>query len=207
MSVSVGIAIAEAQSLRGEITARITLMNAVIALELATLGTGLAVIGKPTYLLAALGAASSFLWLQWLEHSTYTYKIAAYLAVELAPALSRLTGHPVLGWEEFLRRIEGNGEESRRALYPGPGVRGRRLVYSGRHGEWYTSLLFAITPPLLQVLYVVDTRDSLVRVLPACLAAGLMWVYTLVRYVLHMRDIKVINQAIGLSRTSQMTTP
>ena len=198
----VGIAVSEVQCLRQEITTRITLMNAIVALELTALGGGLAIIGRPTYVLAALAAASSFLWLQWMEQSLYTYKIAAYLAVELAPLLSQLAGHPVLGWEEFLRRIEGNGERSRRALYPGPVRRGRRLVHSGRYGEWYVPLLFAFTPPLLLTLYAADTRDSLARLLPACAAVGVMWLYTIISFVLIMRDIKVLNHAISASKVS-----
>lgn len=188
---------AEAQCLRQEITTRITLMNAVIALEIATLGTGLTVISRPTYVLAALGAASSFLWLLWMDQSIYTYKIAAYLSVELAPRLSRLARRPVLGWETFLRRIEANGDMSRRALYPGPARTGRCLRHSGRHAEWYVPLLFAVTPPLLLALYVIDTSDSLARVLPACLAGGSMWAYTIIRFVLLILDIKVLNDAIA----------
>jgi hypothetical protein len=143
---------AEAQCLRQEITSRITLINAVIALELAVFSTGLTIITKPTYVLAALAAASSFLWLLWMDQSLYTYKIAAYLSVELAPRLSQLARRPVLGWETFLRRIETNGADSSRALYPGAAGHGRHLMYSGRHAEWYVPLVFAVTPPLLKVV-------------------------------------------------------
>lgn len=201
-AVGVEIANAEAQGLRQEITTRITLMNAIIALELAALGAGLTIISKPNYVLAALGAASSFLWLQWMEQSLYTYKLAAYLTVQLAPWLSQMAGHQVLGWETFLRRLESNGEQSHRALYPGPAGHGRHLVHSGRYGEWYISLLFAGTPPLLLALYVADTGDSLARVLPICLAVGLMWIYTIIRYTLLIHDIKVLNEAISASATN-----
>jgi hypothetical protein len=193
---------AEAQCLRQEITTRITLMNALIALELAALGTGLTTISKPTYVLAALGAASSFLWLNWMDQSLYTYKIAAYLTVELAPRLSQLAQRPVLGWETFLRRIEANGEKSGQGLYPGAHGRGRHLKYAGRHAEWYVPLLFAVTPPLLVALYVTDTRDSLARVLPTCLAAGFMWAYTVIRFALLIHDISVFNDAIVAADTN-----
>jgi len=149
----------EAQCLRGEITTRITLMHAVIALEIAALGTGLTVISKPTYVLAALGVASSFLWLLWMDQSLYTYKAAAYLSIWLAPQVSELAGYPALGWETFLRRMEDNGDNSRRALYPGQRG-GHRLAHAGRHAEWYVPLLFAATPPLLLILYVTDTGDG-----------------------------------------------
>jgi len=138
----------EVQCLREEITTRITLMHAVIALELAVLGTGLAVIAKPTYVMAALAAASSFLWLLWMDRSLYTYKVAAYLSVELAPRLSQLARRPVLGWETFLRRIEAGGQKSSRALYPGAVERSQRLWHSGRYAEWYVPLVFAVTPCL-----------------------------------------------------------
>jgi hypothetical protein len=192
----------ETQCLRQEITTRITLMHAVIALELAVLGTGLTTITKPTYILTALGAASSFLWLQWMEQSLYTYKIAAYLSVHLAPQLSRLVCRPVLGWETFLRHVEANGEESCRALYPGTAGGGRRLMLSGRYAEWYIPLLFAVTPPLLIALYASDTRDGLARVLPACLTAGLTWAYTIIRFVLLIHDIHVLNDAIAATEAT-----
>ncbi len=65
----IGLDSAEVQCLRQEITTRITLMNAVIGLELAVLSTGLTIISKPTYVLAGLGAASIFLWLLWMDLS------------------------------------------------------------------------------------------------------------------------------------------
>lgn len=197
---------AEAQCLRQEITTRITLMNAVIALEAAALGAGLSFISKPSYILAALAASSSFLWLLWMDQSIYTYKIAAYLAVELAPRLSQLAQRPVLGWERFLRCLEANSEISRRALYPDPDIDGRPLRFSGRHAEWYVPLLFAVTSPLLLFLYVVDTRDSLTRVLPACMAAGTLWAYTVIRFTLLSLDIKVINDAILAATPRQSVT-
>lgn len=192
----IGLDSTEAQCLRQEITTRITLMNAVIGLELAVLSTGLTIIGKPTYVLAGLGAASSFLWLLWMDLSLSTYKIAAYLAVDLAPSLSRLVKRPILGWEAFLRRIEANGEMSSQALYPGTAGDGRRLVYCGRHTERYVPLLFGGAPPLLLVLYVIDSHDGLARMLSACLLAGLLWMYTVVRFWLLLRDINVLNKAI-----------
>lgn len=196
MVAGIGLDSTEAQCLRQEITTRITLMNAVIGLELAALSTGLTIISKPTYVLAGLGAASSFLWLLWMDLSLYTYKIAAYLAVELAPRLSGLVKRPVLGWETFLRRIEANGERSGQALYPGAAGDGRQLVYCGRHAERYVPLLFGGAPPLLLVLYVIDSHDGLARMLPACLLTGLLWMYTVIRFCLLMRDIKVFNHAI-----------
>lgn len=193
---------AEVQCLRQEITTRITLMHAIIALELAVLGVGLTAIAKPTYVMAALAAASSFLWLLWMDQSLYTYKVAAYLSVELAPQLSQLARRPVLGWETFLRRIEASGQKSSRALYPGAAGRGRRLLYSGRHAEWHVPLIFAVTPPLLLAIFVVDTRDSLMQVLAACLTAGLLWAFTIIRFALLIHDINVLNNAITATKAS-----
>jgi hypothetical protein len=206
-ALSVELDTAEAQSLRQEITTRITLMNALIALELAALGTGLTAIAKPSFLLAALGAASSFLWLLWMDQSLYTYKIAAYLSVELAPRLSLLARRPVLGWETFLRRVESNGEKSGRALYPRTAGGGRQLVLCGRHAEWYVPLLFAATPPWLLALYVINSRGSLAPILTACFAAGSMWICTIIRFALLMHDINVLNDAIAMSETGGMEKP
>lgn len=187
----------EAQGLRQEITTRITLMNALIALELATLGTGLAVISKPSFLLVGMGAASSFLWLLWMDQSLYTYKIAAYLSVELAPRLSQLARRRVLGWEAFLRHIESNGEKSRQALYPHTAGGGRQLLHCGRHAEWYVPMLFAVTPPWLLALYIISSHDKPTPILTACLVGGSMWIYTIIRFALLMHDIRVFNKAIA----------
>jgi hypothetical protein len=95
---------AEAQSLRQEVSAHVTILKAIIALELAALGSGLAVTGKQAVVLAVLAAISSFLWLLWTDRSLSILKIAAYLGIELAPWLTELVKYPVLGWEQFLRR-------------------------------------------------------------------------------------------------------
>lgn len=201
-----GIALdtAELQSLRQEITTRITLMNGIIALELATIGTGLTAISQADFILVGLAAASSFLWLLWMDQSLYTYKIAAYLAVELAPRLGELVRRPVLGWEGFVRLIEANGESSEHALYPYSSGTKRRLRFSGRHAEWYVPLLFLVTPLLLLARYTVEAHKSAFSIAAACVVGGSVWVYTVTRFTLLMRDISVLNDAILAARTRQI---
>lgn len=194
---------AELQCLRQEITTRITLMNGIIALELATIGTGLTAISRANFVLVGLAAASSFLWLLWMDQSLYTYKIAAYLAVELAPRLGELVQRPVLGWEGFVRLIEANGESSEHALYPHSAGKKRHLRFSGRHAEWYVPLLFLVTPLLLLARYTVEAHRSAVLIAAACVVGGSIWVYTVTRFALLTHDIKVLNDAILTARARQ----
>jgi hypothetical protein len=108
---------AELQALRQEITSHFTLSATLIALELAAFGSSLSFVDKSTHVLAGLAVISSFLWLLWIDHSTQILKIAAYIAIELAPRMRQHLGRPVLGWEVFLRCINSGGERSATALY------------------------------------------------------------------------------------------
>jgi len=55
--------------------------------------------------------------------------------------------------------------------------------------------------------YLRAVGDGLARVLPACLAAGLLWVGTVIRFAFLMRDIHVLNHAISASDASQDEEP
>jgi hypothetical protein len=193
---------AEVESLRQEITNRISLMNALVALQLAALGTGLTISGHWVHVLAGLAAISSFLWLLWIDQSISTYKLAAYLAIEMAPKLSEYAGRPVLGWEYFLRQVEAGGERSARALY-GDHARGdaRDQVRTSRsvRADWYVPLLFGCTPPLLLTLYVaagVREPAGVVLIVASSLLATLLWIFTVVRFTDFVRNTNVLDQAI-----------
>jgi hypothetical protein len=82
------VALSEYDSLRSEINNRTTLAYTLISLELAAVGAGLSVITKLPDVLLGLAAVSCFLWLFWVDHAGAVYKLASYIALELAPKLS-----------------------------------------------------------------------------------------------------------------------
>jgi hypothetical protein len=189
---------AEVAGLRQEITTRVSLMNALVALELAAVGTGLTISGHSVHVLAGLAAISSFLWLLWIDQSISTYKLAAYLAIELAPGLSELAGRPLLGWEYFLRRVEAGGAASGRALYPRT-RHSRAQTTRAVRADLYVPLLFGGTPPVLLTLYVVSAvhhRAAAVAIALACLLGTALWVFALVRFKDFVRNTKVLDQAV-----------
>lgn len=196
MADAADVDIAEVQCLRQEITTRITLEHALVALELAALGTGLTLGGTTVYVLAALAAISSFLWLLWMDQSLWTYKIAAYLAVEVAPRLSSQVGRPVLGWESFLRRIDASGPGSGKALYPRATGGRRYLVRSGLRADLYAPILFGGTPPVLLTLYALARRAGPGGIWTGCAAGGLLWLYAISRFADFMHNAKVLDSAI-----------
>jgi hypothetical protein len=189
---------AEVHGLRQEITTRISLMNALIALDLAAVGTGLTISGHWVHVLAGLAAISSFLWLLWIDQSISTYKLAAYLAIEMAPKLSELTGRQVLGWEYFLRRVEAGGAQSARALYGNQAPAQAHTTRTVR-ADWYVPLLFGCTPPLLLTLYVIVGVREHVGTLPIALSGplcALLWIFTVARFTDFVRNTNVLDRAI-----------
>lgn len=190
--------VAEVQSLRGEITARIGLMNALVGIELAAVGTALTVLpDSSTHVLAGLAAISSFLWLLWMDQTASIYKIAAYLAIEMAPRLESSSGRRALRWEKFLRSVEAGGQEAANALFRGSPPPSSSVVRHIR-ADWYVPLLFGLTPPLLLTLYVkadVHRADPAIMGL-ACLAGAVLWIFAVTRFAKFVGITKVIDEAI-----------
>jgi hypothetical protein len=198
MAEAVELDAAEIQSLRQEITTRIGLMQAIVAIELAAVGTGLTILHDYAHVLAGLAAISSFLWLLWIDQSISTYKIAAYLAIEVAPRMQEITARRTLGWEAFLRRVESGGQESVHALYQGAPPPSGGIVRSIR-ADWYVPLLFGAAPPLLLTLYIKASSGieaSMWLIGLASLIGGLLWLFTISRFIDFVRNTKVIDKAI-----------
>jgi hypothetical protein len=197
MTTYVDVDVAEIETLRQEITTRIGLMNAVIALELAAVGTGLTILNESAHVLAGLAATSSLLWLLWMDQSMCTYKIAAYLSVEMAPRLQDLAGRRLLVWESFLRNVEAGGRRSVEALFPGSPLSTPGIVRMIR-ADWYVPLLFGSAPPLLLGAYVrasLDEMSALVIGL-VCFVGALLWLVVVTRFVDFVRNTKIIDKAI-----------
>ncbi|MFJ5548171.1 hypothetical protein [Streptomyces sp. NPDC093225] len=197
------IDVTEFQNLRQEINNRTNLAYALITLQLAALGTGLSVMTRLPDVLLGLAAASSFLWLFWVDHAGQVYKIAGYIALELSPQLSADVRRPVLRWEHFLRRVDAGGGTTLRALYGTDAPQGRVYVQSSTAADVYAMLLFGCTPPLMICGYVVvmlvgGERTPVLVVVPAAAATGL-WIYTVTRFRGFRKTVSTIGTAIRAS--------
>ncbi|MBW8482330.1 hypothetical protein [Actinomadura parmotrematis] len=208
MSGAAEIDAAEIGGLRQEITSRIGLMNAIVALELAALGTGLSVLRESTHVLAGLAIISSFLWLLWMDQSLSTFKIAAYLAIELGPRLEEGAGRPTLRWELFLRQVEAGGTASVGALYrhaPPPGACG---ISRTIRADWYVTLLFGGTSPVMVLLYVLDSlrhHTATAALTVFCAAAALIWLVAISRFRDFVQNSKAIDAAIRNAAPARST--
>jgi len=190
----------EYETLRQEINNRTTISYTLVALDLAALGAGLSVVDKSKAILAALAAISSLLWLYWIDHSGQVQRIAAYIAISLAPRVSAAEGRPVLQWEVFLRQLTAGGKSAHEALSgprkPVPESSFRPIVSS----DWYTTLLFGGSPPLLLTLYIaanIKAGGLTAAEVGITAAAGTaLWVYALISYRRLKRAVPVIAEAI-----------
>ena len=190
----------EYETLRQEINNRTTISYTLVALDLAALGGGLSVVDKSKAILVALAAISSLLWLYWIDHAAQVQRIAAYIAINLAPRISADEEHPVLQWEIFLRRLTAGGKSAHIAMFgpdrPIPESAFGPIVSS----DWYTTLLFGGSPPLLLALYIAaNVKASTLtaaEVAIATVAAAGLWTYALISYHRLKRVIPVIAEAI-----------
>ena len=198
MGDAIDVDIAEFGALRDEINNRTNLAYTLIGLQLATLGAGLAVIDKVPEVVIGLAAASSFLWLSWLDHVGQIYKIAAYVSLRLSPRLRRQFDG-VLGWELFLRELDAGGSQATQALFPGRDDPGLKLAPTVSV-NWYTGLLFGASPPLLLGGYLASRlltpERGDVPQLIALAVSTIVWVLALNRYRGYQATVRTINQAI-----------
>ena len=190
----------EYETLRQEINNRTTISYTLVALDLAALGGGLSVVDKSKAVLAALAAISSLLWLYWVDHAAQVQRIATYIAIGLAPRLSAAEGHPVLQWEVFLRKLSAGGKSAHAVLFgqdksiPESGF--RPIVSS----DWYTTLLFGGSPPLLLGLYIAaNAKASVLTAVEVGVATGVvaaLWLYALTSYRRLKRAVPILAAAI-----------
>lgn len=190
----------EYETLRQEINNRTTISYTLVALDLAALGGGLSVVDKSRAILVGLAIISTLLWLYWTDHAAQVQRIAAYIAIYLAPKISAEVGRPVLQWEIFLRRLSAGGESAHEALFgldtSIPKSEFRPIVSS----DWYTTLLFGGSPPVLLILYIVANVNAsaltTIEVSFAAAAGAALWIYALIHYRRLKRAAPVIASAI-----------
>lgn len=200
MDEAIAIELAEYGNLRQEINNRTTLAYALITLQLVTLGTGLSVAAKFPDIVAGLAAVSSFLWLFWVDHAGQVYKIAAYIAIELGPRLTEAAGQTVLGWEYFLRRLDGPEHSSRDALHLATADIGRVRIPASSTADKYAMLLFGGSPPVLLAGYTVEILRDHQRPIPLIVltmtAVTALWLFSVWRFVRFRRMVASVSSAI-----------
>ena len=203
------------ERLREEIDNRTRLGNALLVGEVTALGAGISVVSSANFIEALLGMAlvTSYLWLLWLDHTQQVFKIAAYVALQLAPRL-RSVNRGALGWEGFLRRLDQGGKEAAKVLYPmkrahesGPDV----TIGPTRSIVGHVSWVFGALPLVLLIIYGYLRYDYLYRggmgawgrVAGFVLALGL-WGISLGQWRQFTRSVNAIEDAVLYeSRTTQ----
>lgn len=190
----------EYETLRQEINNRTTIAYTLVALDLAALGGGLSIVNKSKAILVALAAISSVLWLYWIDHGAQVRRIAAYIAIDLAPKISADAGEPALQWEVFLRRLTAGGTSAREALFGSAQLFAERDFRPIVSSDWYTTLLFGGSPPLLLSLYI---AANIKANLPTAIEVGIattatmwLWIYALISYYRLKRAEPIIVAAI-----------
>ena len=186
---------------------RTTISYTLVALDLAALGGGLSIVNKSKAILVALAAISSVLWLYWIDHAAQVHRIAAYIAIELAPKISAAAGEPVLQWEVFLRRLTAGGASAREVLFGSAQPFAERDLRPIVSSDWYTTLLFGGSPPPLLSLYIIAANIK--ANLPTAIEVGIattatmwLWIYALISYDRLKRAEPVIVAAILAANTA-----
>lgn len=204
MAGSCSADIAEFEALRAEINTRFTMLFTLIALDLAALGGGLTIVDKNTYVLAGLAAISGVLWLYWTDNSLAVNRIACYITIVLAPRISSTEDQSSLGWEVYLRRLCQGGPTATRALFPrGDQPYGGPAKMASHATDWYATVLFGGSTPLLLVLYLVASLHSghagdPVVWLVITIIAGL-WCMAVARFAYLARTLHLMDMAILLN--------
>ncbi|MFC4907415.1 hypothetical protein [Actinomadura gamaensis] len=147
------IKLGEFQALRQEITNRLTISYTILGLGLAAFGTGFSVANRSSHVLAALSGVSALLWLYWTDNSLSIHRIAAYIAVVLAPSLNARDAD-VLTWESFFRNVCAGGDRADLALFRNSQVTRTRRIRPAQSADWYATVLFGGATPVLLSLYI-----------------------------------------------------
>jgi hypothetical protein len=186
--------LAEYDHLRGEIDNRTTLAYGLIALQLAALGAGLSAADKLPEILLGLAMVSSFLWVFWMDHTGQIFKIAAYIALRLAPRLRGATPD-ALGWERFFRDLDAGAVPEWTNL-----ARGRFPVHTTGSVHLYTGALFGVPPPAFLVAYLVSgvhgSGGGEALRWAGVAAALVLWIATILRFRVYLRMIDAIGDMI-----------
>ena len=200
MTSGLDVYLKEYEQLRQELTSRINLAYALIALDLTVLGAGLTVFQAFPEIVVGLSAVSCFLWLIFMDHASQVYKIAAYISLHIAPNLRAVASHS-MRWEEFLRKVDAGGRPASEELYGAPDQAvPREWIVSGGPSK-YLAMLFGGSSPILVIAFVASTGVDGTwpeRLLRAGVLLGSLgvWLMALIRYRSFQQTIRAINRAI-----------
>lgn len=188
----------EFERLRCEIDSRTQLAFGLVTLNITAIGAGFSLLAAFPDVVFGLSIVSCILWMLYVDHSAQVQKIAAYIGLRLAPRL-RATAQDVLGWETFLRDLDGTEDSARRAL--GLDKNQRIRVYRSPAIHRTMSVLFGGAAPLLVSLGVAKSAaahdlNSLRMV--AVVGSALVWLYAVRFYFLERRTWRTINAAFTL---------
>lgn len=188
----------EYEKLRGEIDNRTQIAHALVVADLTALGVGLALADSLPDAVVGVSVASTFLWMLWVDVVAQTWKLAAYLTIELAPRF-RGSDSAALGWETFVRRLDKGGDVARQMLRIAD-TSHRLPSIKSTAGGLYSSLLLGGTPLVLLVMSVSAVFEELTggeRLLHTVLLVGslLLWFVALRVY----RRFRAFRSAIDLA--------
>jgi hypothetical protein len=201
MADAADVYLMEYEQLRDELVQRTNMSYALIALDLTVLGVGLTVFQTFPEIVIALAVVASFLWLLYIDHASQIYKIAAYIALRLAPRLEQ-TAPEAMQWESFLRQLDKGGPEAAAALTGPDGHRiPRYWIVSGGPGK-YVAALFAASPPVLLAAFAMTSKNDGAALEPLLRLAVLLvtyavWVGSIVRFCHFQETVRAINAAIS----------
>jgi hypothetical protein len=212
MSGALDVDLAEFGALRDEIGSRTQITTTIIVAELAAVGTGLPLVGAVPDAALGVAAASSLLWLLWLDHAASVHKIAAYLAIALRRRLRAAAGSDVLGWEAFYRRVDRGGDEAHAAL----GLAGTTVARLGetRPVGRYIHVLFggtSIAALVVYALHVIAHHKGFSTIGWVGRAVAIVLVFVLAAYAFLMSRsydelVRTINAAIAHDATEEEET-
>lgn len=195
----------EFERLRCEIDGRTQLAFGLVTLNITAIGVGFSVIASFPDVVFGLAIVSCILWMLYIDHSAQVQKIAAYIGLRLAPRLRGRDGQ-ALGWEAFLRDLDGTPESIRAAL--GLPRDATVRVYRSPAIRQAMSALFGGAAPVLIVLGIFRSADShhLGWQRWAVIAgATCVWVYAVRFYLMERRTWKTIDSAFR--RLASGSTP
>ncbi|MFC5184898.1 hypothetical protein [Actinomadura harenae] len=197
------IKLGEFQALRQEITNRLTISYTILALGLAAFGTGFSVANRSSHVLAALSGISALLWLYWIDNSLSIHRIAAYIAVVLAPSLGTRDAD-ALSWEMFFRNVCVGGDRADLVLFKNSQANRTGRIRPAQSADWYATILFGGAPPVLLSLYVGANAHHGsppgLTVWAAAVVCAAIWAYAVRAFVRLVQERTVFRLAILSSR-------
>ncbi len=189
----------EYRQLRAEVLTRLTLHNQLTSYAVTAMAAALAVLSSYPDVLLALSFLASWFWLLYTSHDGHIFRIAHYIAVDLAPRLT-VGDRAVLGWEAYLRKFDTTGLEVR-----GEAVKKKMASKMGVNTS--TAVIFGGSTPIMTLIFWLWQWPLLKPGLPlygrmfATACVIIMWINASHHAWLTALLRKHVNAAIAATRT------